>query len=187
MPWRAKKFCSERCAATARKRAQRGPCHGMKQPPATMVADGESDAPQSLDFVSRKKSMSRDETPLEWRECNEVTWMLIPEQLHPPKEASNATAWAMKAGDGWYGRIGKDFSFGPASLARAKQAVEARLNGPRLRSARARSHGPVHAGMSPIRQAQPSSPLRRPGRSRHPPSKRNGSTVKAFTGLSRAN
>jgi hypothetical protein len=80
-PWRAKKFCSERCSATARKRAQRGPCHGMNQPSATLVASGEKPSSESPENRASPKAMSRDERPLEWRECNEVTWMLIPEHL----------------------------------------------------------------------------------------------------------
>jgi hypothetical protein len=32
-------------------------------------------------------------------------------------------------GHGWFGRIGKDFSFGPTSMSRAQKAVEARLLG----------------------------------------------------------
>jgi hypothetical protein len=32
-------------------------------------------------------------------------------------------------GHGWFGRIGKDFSFGPTSMPRAQKAVEARLLG----------------------------------------------------------
>jgi hypothetical protein len=31
--------------------------------------------------------------------------------------------------DAWFGRIGKDFSFGPTTQARAKAAIEARLKG----------------------------------------------------------
>ena len=55
--------------------------------------------------------------------------MLIPKHLHPTGEKTNAVAWTMRVGEEWLGRIGKSFSFGPSSLARAKQACEAVLEG----------------------------------------------------------
>jgi len=58
----------------------------------------------------------------EWVACNEIT-----QKLTRPGLSRDAAGWAMRVGRDWYGRIGKDFSFGPTSLARARQAVEARL------------------------------------------------------------
>jgi hypothetical protein len=64
----------------------------------------------------------------QWEAVNEVTRRLAKSPL------SDAVGWAMLAEvapgrEVWFGRIGRDFSFGPATQARAKAAVEARLFG----------------------------------------------------------
>ncbi len=66
----------------------------------------------------------RGDEKLQWTACNDVTHKLI--RIGNP----DAIAWVMLVkGHGWFGHIGKEFSFGPSSLPRAKAAVEARLRG----------------------------------------------------------
>jgi hypothetical protein len=73
--------------------------------------------------------MSRDETHV-WTACNEITHRLARNGRDSTNDHSHAVAWAMLVeGLGWFGRIGEDWSFGPTSLRRAKEAVEAFLRG----------------------------------------------------------
>lgn len=72
--------------------------------------------------------MSRDESPAfrvrnsEWTACNEITDKLT--------YKGQAIGWTMNIeGKGWFGRVGKEMSFGPTSRSRARQAVEAFLRG----------------------------------------------------------
>lgn len=59
-----------------------------------------------------------------WTACNEVTQKLT------AKGSDKIIGMAMLIdGNGWFGRVGKDFSFGPTTRTRAQKAVEARLNG----------------------------------------------------------
>jgi hypothetical protein len=62
--------------------------------------------------------------PYQWTACNEITQKLI--RVGSPE----AIGWAMLIeGHGWFGRIGKVFSFGPTTKTRAQHAVEANLKG----------------------------------------------------------
>jgi hypothetical protein len=60
-----------------------------------------------------------------WTACNEITQKLAREG------GGAAIGFAMMVGDkGWFGRVRDDrgeWSFGPSSLSRAKQATEARI------------------------------------------------------------
>ena len=118
-PWRAKQYCSEQC----RKSAQNARLGYVRRDEATRVANDQKTefSPQQNQRVTNP--FRRDEG-LEWAACNEVTHKLT------KKGSPDAIAWVMLVeGQGWFGRIGKEFSFGPSSLPRAKAAVEARLMG----------------------------------------------------------
>ena len=72
----------------------------------------------------------REHEPLLWIAVNDVTRKAV------QKGNPSAIAWVIKASayswqeaEGWYGRIGSTFSFGPSTEARAKQAVENALRG----------------------------------------------------------
>jgi hypothetical protein len=119
-PWRGKRFCSENC----RKGAENQRLRGDETLEATMVADS-----QNPDFKAQRKQYVkrglRGDERFVWTACNEVTQKLI-------KEGSTAaTGFAMMvAGKGWFGRVRDDrgeWSFGPSTLSRSKQAVEAWL------------------------------------------------------------
>jgi hypothetical protein len=121
VPWRAKKFCSERC----RKKAQNRRLGGMKCPSATTLPPGKN-APF---FTKENQTLTdpfRRYERFSWTACNEVTRKLTREG------SSTAIGWAMMVeGKGWYGRVrdGRgDWSFGPAPLNRALKAVEARID-----------------------------------------------------------
>lgn len=118
-PWRAKAYCSEPC----RKKAQNVRLGYVRRDEATHVAA--SPNPETLAQQNRAspRTFRRDEG-FEWTACNEVTRKLT------RAGSPNAVGWAMLIdGHGWFGRIGRDFSFGPATQSRAKSAVEARLLG----------------------------------------------------------
>jgi hypothetical protein len=88
-----------------------------------MIPDAENSPSQPIDFIGRKFGL-RGDGSFEWTACNEVTQKLTAKGSH------DAVAWAMLVeGQGWYGRIGKEFSFGPSTVRRAEAAVEARLLG----------------------------------------------------------
>lgn len=119
-PWRGKRFCSEPC----RKAVENARLRGDEIDLATMVPDS-----QNLDFKSQRKQyvargLRGDERFL-WTACNEVTQKLTKEG------GSTAIGWTMMvSGRGWFGRVRDDrgeWSFGPSTLARSRQAVEAWL------------------------------------------------------------
>ena len=146
-PWRAKKFCSERC----RKRAENARGGRIKSDDGTVVADSDKTAKrlqqmQAWDTPSRGDgaTLVADSPKIEtspqqtqrvtnpfrgdegfiWTACNEVTRKLT------RAGSPDAIGYAMLIdGHGWFGRIGKDFSFGPTTMSRAMKAVEARLMG----------------------------------------------------------
>ena len=91
--------------------------------PKGMIPDAENSPSQPIDFIDRKFGL-RGDGPFEWTACNEVTRKLTAKGSH------DAVAWAMLVGgQGWYGRIGEEFLFGPSTVRRAEAAVEARLLG----------------------------------------------------------
>jgi hypothetical protein len=58
-----------------------------------------------------------------WIACNEVADKFA-------RGGSDAIGWAMLIeGRGWFGRVGKEMSFGPTTRHRARAAVEAYLRG----------------------------------------------------------
>jgi hypothetical protein len=58
----------------------------------------------------------------EWQARGEHAWKLVSTSV------PGALGWVIyREGHGWFGRLGNNFLFGPASLARAKAAVDARL------------------------------------------------------------
>jgi hypothetical protein len=57
-----------------------------------------------------------------WIACNEIT--------HKLQYKDTAIGWTMLiAGQGWFGRVGKEMSFGPTTRSRARLAVETYLKG----------------------------------------------------------
>ena len=119
-PWRAKTYCSEKC----RKRAENARLGYVWGDEATPIAN----SPNSENLPKKNQRVAnpfRGDEGFEWLACNEVTHKLT------QKGSPDAIGWAMLvvAGHGWFGRIGKEFSFGPTSLNRARSAVEARLLG----------------------------------------------------------
>jgi hypothetical protein len=124
-PWRQKRFCSEVC----RKRQQNARLGYVRRDGATTLQDdpkghkqGLPDAPGGA--AGPFTDAFREDGGFVWTACNEITRKLT------LQGSQTAIAWAIQIeGLGWFGRIGKDFSFGPTSRRRAKQAVEARLKG----------------------------------------------------------
>jgi hypothetical protein len=123
LPWREKKFCSERC----RKQAQNRRLGYVRRDGATPIADCQKS--QNLDVQNQgvAKAFRRDEPlprDLDWVACNEVT------HKHA-KPGGDAVGWAMLVeGRGWFGRVRDergDWSFGPSILSRCQRAVEAWL------------------------------------------------------------
>ena len=120
-PWRAKAYCSELC----RKKAQNVRLGYVRRDEATQVAAAPNPETFAQQNRASRRAFRRDEG-FEWTACNEVTRKLT--RIGAP----TAIGWAMNVdGHGWFGRIGgeREFSFGPATQARAKSAVEARLLG----------------------------------------------------------
>ena len=120
-PWRAKRYCSERC----RKQAENGRLRAVRGDEATpMAADPNSEIlPKQTQALTRPL---RGHEKFEWTACNEVTRKLT------RAGSPNAVGWAMLIdGRGWFGRVSGEweFSFGPSTMARAKAAVEAHLLG----------------------------------------------------------
>jgi hypothetical protein len=125
MPWRGKTYCSEKC----RKRAENlraGRVRGDEGP--TLPDDQKVEKNDAQNQVDTRAF--RGDGPFEWIACNEVTRKLL--RVGSP----DAVAWAMYIEPiegytygGWYGRVGKEMSFGPTTQLRAKLAVEAFLRG----------------------------------------------------------
>ena len=118
-PWRRKKFCSEPC----RRRAENARLGYLRGDEATHGAASDKIA-KRLQRKQALRDFVRGDEGLEWTACNEVTRKLT------AKGSPDAIGWAMLVeGQGWFGRIGKDFSFGPTNPSRVQKAVEARLRG----------------------------------------------------------
>jgi hypothetical protein len=103
--WRNKEYCSERCRKQAENIRLR-----------TTLPDKE----KTEKIPQRNQSSAERLRGAEWSAINEVT-----QKLAPP--GGNAIAWAMYIGSqkGWFGRIGEEWSFGPTSMLRVRQAIEA--------------------------------------------------------------
>ena len=123
--WRAKRYCSEPCSRKAQNGRVRGlSTYGATQQPTAQIYPIEA-GPERQDGASVTPTEAVDrERPFLWTAANEVTRKLTREG------SSDAIGWAILIdGHGWFGRIGKDFAFGPTTQPRAKAAVEARLRG----------------------------------------------------------
>jgi hypothetical protein len=117
-PWRGKTFCSERC----RKQAQNRRLRRDETAQATPIADSQN--PEKIDEQNQElaKALRRDEGAF-WIACNEVTDKFA-------RKGGDAIGWTMKIeGQGWFGRVGKEMSFGPTNRSRARSSVEAFLRG----------------------------------------------------------
>lgn len=124
-PWRAKRYCSERCRVKARDRRLRKVLRDEAIPLAT-TSNPEKKAQGSL---SVPRTILRYE-PLRWIAVNAVTWKALQKgNSEPVAWAIKASAYGWQEAKGWYGRIGKAFAFGPTTESRAKAAVEAALQG----------------------------------------------------------
>jgi hypothetical protein len=125
-PWRAKRFCSERCQDSARRRAKRSGNPVNEGMHAGGLYDSALGCPkheQNQQLDERQSSRLSGDERYVWAACNEVTRRLTREG------SQTAIGWAMLVeGKGWYGGVRDkrgDWSFGPATLARALKAVEA--------------------------------------------------------------
>src|SRR4029077_7293738 len=117
--WRQKAYCNEKC----RKSAQNARLGYVRRDGAIEVADSLKSENLIETNQKRARTFRRDE-PFIWTACNEIT------RKCTSPGSSDAIAWTMLVeGRGWFGRIGKTFSFGPTSARRAEQAVEAKLQG----------------------------------------------------------
>jgi hypothetical protein len=125
-PWRGKRYCSERC----RKHAENQRLRGSESPAGIIPFAGENLPPESQGNRATPKAVRGDE-PLIWVACNEVTWRLARGGRPATETHCHAAGWAMQIeGRGWYGRVRDDrgdWSFGPSTLTRARDAVEAYL------------------------------------------------------------
>jgi hypothetical protein len=89
---------------------------------ATHVADAEKPPLQDIDIIERKNRLRGDEGAV-WTACNEVTDKYA-------RKGGDAVGWTMLIeGRGWFGRVGKEMSFGPTTRTRARASVEAFLKG----------------------------------------------------------
>lgn len=121
-PWRGKKYCSEECRKRAENRRLRA-----KTP----------DAPDSEKIYEQNQvaagALRGDESPAfivrnsEWMACNEVTDKFV--------YKDRVIGWTMRVENfeggllGWFGRVGREMSFGPSTRERARKSVEAFLKG----------------------------------------------------------
>jgi hypothetical protein len=116
--WRGKKYCSERC----RKNAENARLGYVRGDEASLVADALKNQNKTKQYPPLAR-LGRGEETLVWIACNAVTSKLI----RPGSDS--ALGWALKDGQGWFGKIGGGFSFGPSTRRRAQKAVLARLEG----------------------------------------------------------
>lgn len=116
-PWRAKKYCSEKCAARVRKRAERA-----------MTPDRQETQKIPEQNQASNEGMSRDESPSFI--VRHSDWIAVNDCTDKFQYKGGAIGWTMNIdGFGWFGRVGKEMSFGPTNRRRARQAVEAFLTG----------------------------------------------------------
>jgi hypothetical protein len=105
----------------------------MKSGEATPIADSQKTENLIEQNQRIAETVRRDEPPdgslasivrnSTWIACNEVTDKLA-------KKSGDAIGWTMLIeGMGWFGRAGKEMSFGPTTRARARLSVEAYLRG----------------------------------------------------------
>lgn len=117
--WRGKKYCSEAC----RKRAENWRLRGDKSSLKGMIPDAENAEKKDERNQKPSEAVRGDEIhAANWFACNEVTDRL--------DLRGTAIGWTMLIeGKGWFGRVGKEMSFGPTTRARARRSVEAYLKG----------------------------------------------------------
>jgi hypothetical protein len=146
-PRRGMKYCRPTC----RKRAQdarhnaRGTITPEHLKPASYPQQDQQDTcTKTRDVGRRTPSRSRGaivgaNEPLYWDECRSEPTKGAPKGIPNPctqrvtkskDPRASAVGWLMQVeGRGWFGRVGKDFSFGPTSIQRARSAVEDHLRG----------------------------------------------------------
>lgn len=127
-------YCSPPCKRRAQNTRARGPVSTPRRAAGIISPRSASDVLNARPelscglAISNPQTMAADELSSFWTACNEVTHKLA-------HGKSDAVAFVMlvdnkgSADDGWYGRVGREFSFGPTSQQRAKLAVEAHLAG----------------------------------------------------------
>jgi hypothetical protein len=145
---RPSRYCGRTCqsrAAATRINARRAPTGNALGRPrkaqATTIAGGAIrvnspqhslgvEAPKYAAFGLRAAPRLKGET-LKWEAYNEVTHKV---SIAGKNANANALGFTMKTegcvhpgDDGWWGVVGKEFSFGPSTLDRAKAATEAFL------------------------------------------------------------
>jgi hypothetical protein len=124
-PWRAQRFCSERCRKAVENRRLRGSEPGKGNDTSDpLTASSLASTPDGIASMAGLSDATVDR-PLVWLASNEVTHKLV----HEGRD--RALGWAMLIeGRGWFGRVRDDrghWSFGPSTLNRARLAVEAWL------------------------------------------------------------
>jgi hypothetical protein len=117
-PWRSKRFCSERCRKSA-ENARLGYVRGNE---ASLVADALKTQNKTKQYQLLTR-LGRGGETFVWIACNAITSKLI----RPGSDS--ALGWVLKDRQGWFGKIGGEFSFGPSTRRRAQKAVLARLEG----------------------------------------------------------
>lgn len=125
MPWRAKRYCSVSC----RKQAENARMRESGRPEATHVAKSQNPTNKPQQLQASPRAM-REYEPLLWIVVNDVTRKAVQKGNPSPLAwVIKASAYGWQEAEGWFGRIGCTFSFGPTTEARAKAAVEAQLRG----------------------------------------------------------
>jgi endogenous inhibitor of DNA gyrase (YacG/DUF329 family) len=119
VPWRGKQFCSERCRKTVQNRRLRQSGTGVAGSQETQEI---SEQNQGLTEAMRRDGPAFVVRHAEWIAVNEITQKFLYKEP--------AIGWAMNIeGRGWFGRVGKDMSFGPTTLHRARLSVEQFIKG----------------------------------------------------------
>ncbi len=127
-------YCSVSCKRRAQNTRARGPVSTSRRAAGIISPRSASDVlnarPESScgPAIGNPQTTAADGPSTFWAACNEVTHKLA-------HGKGDAVAFVMlvdnkgSADDGWYGRVGREFSFGPTSQQRAKLAVEAHVAG----------------------------------------------------------
>jgi hypothetical protein len=129
-PWRSKAFCSEPC----RKRAENGRLRGSQSAAGIIPSKADPFPLTAIPTPVATTASEVSEPNSVWVASNEVTRRLARSGRDSTPDHSQSEGWAIKVEmspgrEAGFGRIGKDFSFGPSSESRVKAAVEARLYG----------------------------------------------------------
>ena len=124
VPWRAKRFCSEKC----RKQAENRRLGSFRGDAATTLPDSrkfEKNTQINQGVTETVRGYEPVERGLDWTACNEITHKLV-------KPGGEARGWVIyiAARRAWVGRVRDadgEMSFGPTSLRRAQASVQAYL------------------------------------------------------------